>query len=852
MSIFRPIVALAFAAVSAIAVTPIAWAQSPTHIALIIANSSYSTGQLATPRANADIVAETMRAAGYDVTEVNDVNGADIGEVMREFLDKVAAAGPNAVAFFYYCGLAAQASSENYLVPVDARIGGIDDVSVQALRLNDLTDALAQLPAAARIVVLDASRDTGYGRGTSGLVAPGLAIMQVPTGSLVGFAAAPDQIAVQTGAQYDLYTATLVSLMRQPGLDLNQIFETARAQVNQFSGGHQIPWTALGLTVQVTLFPAPAGAMAPGSAVPVPQGVVVTNLVNAPPAAKLPPRGERTVTKGMLSQLAPDDAYMIAIQEDSLEVYQWFVELFPQHQYAAQIWDLINSRRDELLWQRAVTVNTRDAYWNYLDRYPNGIHANEAQQALASMREARRPPPSYRPQPIQLPAGYYDEAQGVPELIQSGLPAPAPVFGDIPPDYAAAPPEQPPFDIGTLVDTLSSLVPQPSPPAVDNPPPVESGPGGGPGGSGGGRGPGGGPGGGPGAGPGHGPGGEHGARHSGVLQPVSDHQPQPTTTHEPKNAGVKKLTPTNKTPPKIPTKSTKPTATTTPGAGTHRPGEGGALTTTPGAGEHRPGEGGAPTTTPGAGEHRPGEGGAPTTTPGAGEHRPGGAGPSIPPTPGAGGGRPGEGAAPTTTPGAGEHRTGPSIPPTPGAGAGAGEHRTGPSIPPTPGAGAGAGAPGAGAAAGEHRTGPSIPPTPGAGGGQPSGAGPSIAPTPGAGGGRPGGATLPPPPSPSGAPSAAGGRSGTGAPPPPPSTSGTHPISPTPPAGPPKGLPPTDERGQAKPQPTKPSQLPSQVQHRQTPAAMPHAAPSAPVHTQAPHPVAPSRGTGGGFGGRRR
>ncbi len=38
--------------------------------------------------------------------------------------------------------------------------------------------ALTELPAAARIVVLDASRDHDYGRGTAGLVPLGLAIIR--------------------------------------------------------------------------------------------------------------------------------------------------------------------------------------------------------------------------------------------------------------------------------------------------------------------------------------------------------------------------------------------------------------------------------------------------------------------------------------------------------------------------------------------------------------------------------------------------------------------------------------------------------------------------------------------------
>ena len=340
-------------------------ASAQSHIALVIGNSAYSDARLATTVADAHIVAETMRAAGYDVTELQDVRQADIGQVLGGFLDKVTAAGPDAVAFFYFAGRAAQFGGENFLVPIDAPIAGAADIPVQSFRLDDLVDALAALPAAARVIVLDAARDHGYGRGTSDPAAPGLAIMEAPAGMMIAFPAAPGQIAAESTGDYSLYTGTLVTLMRQGGLDLDQIFKATRLQVNQATGGKQTPWTAAGLLVDVTLFPAPAAAPPPAAALPATPG--------APPRAPIPPKGERVVTKGMLSTLSADEAYNVAIEEDSLEVYQWFVELFPQYQYAPQIWDIITARRDELLWRRALATNTREAYWNYLDRYPNEI-----------------------------------------------------------------------------------------------------------------------------------------------------------------------------------------------------------------------------------------------------------------------------------------------------------------------------------------------------------------------------------------------------------------------------------------------------------------------------------------------
>lgn len=96
---------------------PSAFAQS--HVALVIGNSAYLGGTLATTLADAGVVAETLRGAGYDVTELHDLRQADIGQAMRGFLDKAAAGGPDTVAFFYFAGQAAQAGGENYLIPIE-------------------------------------------------------------------------------------------------------------------------------------------------------------------------------------------------------------------------------------------------------------------------------------------------------------------------------------------------------------------------------------------------------------------------------------------------------------------------------------------------------------------------------------------------------------------------------------------------------------------------------------------------------------------------------------------------------------------------------------------------------------
>jgi Caspase domain len=466
-----------------------AHAQAPApRVALIIGNAGYASAPgIATAAADATIVAETMRAAGYDVTELHDLAAADFGQTIRTFLDKVYAAGPEAVAFVYFAGYGAQFDGENYLVPVDARIARYADVPAQAFRLNDLVREMAELPAAARIIVLDASRDHGFGRDTKEAVPPGLAMMDAPAGMMIAFAAAPGAVSGEIEGPYSLYSGTLVTLMRQPGLEIEQIFKATRLQVNTVSTGAQTPWTSSTLAVGFKLFDAPGdGTPAPPAPVaaappvapsppataapadtPPPSAATPPAARSAgippPPLAAVPPIGRTLASRDELRQLPPDEAYARVIEMDTLRDYQWFVDVYPTYRLTPQVWVIIETRREAILWRRAVNRNTARAYWNYLKRYPDGPHGEEARMMLAALSSPLVPPPAYAFAPEPMPAGWWDEAVGLVEVVPQGYDPPPPVFDVLPPVFVVAPPPLYPPPIGFYPAPRYWLVPRPPP-----------------------------------------------------------------------------------------------------------------------------------------------------------------------------------------------------------------------------------------------------------------------------------------------------------------------------------------------------------------------------------------------------
>src|SRR3954465_10240496 len=148
----------AFLAIAALLLVLIEPAAAQQRIALVIGNAAYLKGPLQHSLADGGLVAEALTSIGFEIVEGADVNSGDMRRLFGEFLQKVNAAGPNAIAFIYYNGYAIQFEGDNYLIPVDAQLNRDSEIPFQGIRLFDLLRPLADAPATTKIVVLDAAR----------------------------------------------------------------------------------------------------------------------------------------------------------------------------------------------------------------------------------------------------------------------------------------------------------------------------------------------------------------------------------------------------------------------------------------------------------------------------------------------------------------------------------------------------------------------------------------------------------------------------------------------------------------------------------------------------------------------
>jgi len=402
--------------------------QQQPRIALVIGNAAYPKGPLQNSLADGGLVAEALTSIGFEIVEGADVNQTDFRRVFRDFLEKVQAAGPDVIAFVYYSGLAIQFEGDNYLIPVDARLERDSDIPIDGVRLFDLLRPLADVQAAAKIVVLDAARPLRFQ--IQGQLARGLGAIESAPGMLVAFSSAPGTVAEDGPGPYGAYATAIAEMVREPGLDLDTLFARIRLRTNEATGGAQTPWEVSQLQQVVMLVPGTPNAPSPGA----PQG-----LLSAPQAAMGAPPQRRAPRP--IRDLPPEDAYAVAIEQDDLPTYVEYVRLYPDSPYSQRVWATIRARREALLWRRALLMNSPDAYWTYMQRYPDGMYVFDARRRLRRLSAADGPPPGFRmldfddvPLPVAgEPARLYDVYPAAPPPRRFLAPPPAFIVGLPPP-----------------------------------------------------------------------------------------------------------------------------------------------------------------------------------------------------------------------------------------------------------------------------------------------------------------------------------------------------------------------------------------------------------------------------------
>ncbi len=335
---------------------PVAQQSPEQRVALVIGNSNYRNApQLANPDNDAESMAQFLNSAGFEVISATDLTQNDMLKVVQDFSAKVASRGPNTVAMVYYAGHGVQLAGENYLVPVDAKISSPNELISNSVRLVDVMSTLETIPSRMRIVILDACRNNPFPSVND--AGRGLAIVDAPNGSIVGYSTAPGAEAQDGTGGHSPYTQAFLDVAREPNVPIEQLFKRVRLAVNQTTSGAQTPWESSSLTSDFTFF---GDTQLASSRAPVKAPVVQM-------AANLPSRSAK-------------QAYDYVLSEGQPQYYQEFIQMYPHDPLCDHIRWLLANLVTAQAWHKAVLLNSPLGYQTFYSNYSNSMYAQSALQ----------------------------------------------------------------------------------------------------------------------------------------------------------------------------------------------------------------------------------------------------------------------------------------------------------------------------------------------------------------------------------------------------------------------------------------------------------------------------------------
>lgn len=224
------------------------------RVALVIGNGDYdaSIGPLRNPSNDAKLMARTLKRLGFAVTLAVDVDQKEMKRHIRDFGQALRNSGPEGIGLFYYAGHGLQGDGENYLLPIGAAIEAEGDVELEAISADSVLAQMQYAHNSVNLVFLDACRNNPLSRGFRS-TERGLARVDAPRGSFVGYSTAPGEVSVDGAGENSPYTLALAEEMLRPGAAIEEVHRAVRLKVLAATNEQQTPWDSSSLTATVTL-----------------------------------------------------------------------------------------------------------------------------------------------------------------------------------------------------------------------------------------------------------------------------------------------------------------------------------------------------------------------------------------------------------------------------------------------------------------------------------------------------------------------------------------------------------------------------------------------------------------------
>lgn len=214
------------------------------RVALVMGNATYLSGPLRNTVNDARAMAMALESSGFEVLlQENMTNQNEMKKAVREFGMKLKTGG---TALFYYSGHGMQVKGFNYLIPTQAVMNIEEEIEYEALDMGFVLAYMESAKSAVNIVILDACRNNPFARSFRD-TKQGLSSMVAPTGTVVAYSTSPGSVASDGDEDFGLYTKALLTHMQRPGVKVEDVFKSVRADVLDKSHGQQTPWESSSL-----------------------------------------------------------------------------------------------------------------------------------------------------------------------------------------------------------------------------------------------------------------------------------------------------------------------------------------------------------------------------------------------------------------------------------------------------------------------------------------------------------------------------------------------------------------------------------------------------------------------------
>ncbi len=224
------------------------------RVALVVGNSGYThANKLINPENDANDIADVLRGLNFEVIVKTNVDRRGLEQSLEEFERKSRGAD---AALFFFAGHGLQYQGRNFLLPVDADLE--DEVSLKygTLPIEKVREALDG-SGGVKILILDACRNNPLARRLQPRTAAltrsgegltrGLARLDRTEGMVVAYATQADQVAQDGSGRNSPFSGALIKRLREPNLEIAQLFRRVAQEVNEQTSGKQTPEVSISL-----------------------------------------------------------------------------------------------------------------------------------------------------------------------------------------------------------------------------------------------------------------------------------------------------------------------------------------------------------------------------------------------------------------------------------------------------------------------------------------------------------------------------------------------------------------------------------------------------------------------------